>query len=746
MDDQKDGAPSADGLEGNSSNDAETSPTKQSTQLPTSDTTTEMPPGGKHRPTTPRRDVDLSSLLTYGEKVELVSLIKRITDVMQKHITQIFDSTGIDDPSRPALWERLPPHLRDLSLVPPQRRPEPRRNANKENVRPSVYSAGPSRTSVDIYPFGPVGDQTVPRLQELKKEILVVFNKWQATVAKRVGDISIRRTDPQGGQSPYGSVRRGGSYNRSGRQRDSRPLVLESDPTLTRLYPPTTTVLATLPPEKRALLLHCILLLLVSIEGYNAYSRVLLLHVTSSLYLPLRILIDDEMRLGKSLALITKDANLEELVQKKAEEGKASKKFKGAAFLGASGGGLAAPLVSAGIGSILGGVNLGPTTASGLLGSMSENPLLIGALLGQAEVRTSGKAMEQYAKEITDFAFIPLRGSTGEDSEIGKVNPDSRRLRVVLCLSGWLSNEADITDPWRTLGHRSEAYAVRWEVEPLMKVGGALGTVLKSAAWSMAKKEIIARTSERNLPTASAAANKHGPVFASLSQALWPVGLMKISKIIDNPWSVAMVRADKTGAVLADIIMNKAHGERGVSLIGYSLGARAIYICLNILAERRAVGLVENVVMMGTPAPSDPMTWCGMKSVVSGRLVNVFSQNDYILGFLYRTASIAYGVAGLQRIEGIEGVENVDVSAKVSGHLRYQYLAGSILNHIGWEDIDKQRVAQNEAALVSAEEKCREREKKRDAVEFNIEIKEIKEEKPEQPAIRTRARRMKSKK
>jgi hypothetical protein len=217
-------------------------------------------------------------------------------------------------------------------------------------------------------------------------------------------------------------------------------------------------------------------------------------------------------------------------------------------------------------------------------------------------------------------------------------------------------------------------------------------------------------------------------VFASLLEALWPVGLLKISKILDNPWSVGMVRADKAGVVLADAIINKVQGERGITLIGYSLGARMIYTCLMTLAEKRAFGLVENVVMMGTPAPSDAHVWCAIRSVVAGRLVNVYSESDYILGFLYRTSSIQYGVAGLQRIEGTDGVENVDVSDKVSGHLRYQYLVGSILKHIGWEDIDLDQVARDEETLILTEERSREREKKREAVELDTEAAQLEKE------------------
>ena len=172
-------------------------------------------------------------------------------------------------------------------------------------------------------------------------------------------------------------------------------------------------------------------------------------------------------------------------------------------------------------------------------------------------------------------------------------------------------------------------------------------------------------------------------------EATWPFGLLKISKVIDNSWSIGMVRAEKAGAVLADTIMrSKMQGDRPVSLIGFSLGARSIYTCLMILAERRQFGIVESVVMMGTPAPSESRVWLTLKSVVSGRLINVYSGSDYLLGFLYRTSNIQFGVAGLQEIQGADGVENHDVGDLVRGHLRYSSITGKILHDIGWEDLD----------------------------------------------------------
>lgn len=155
-------------------------------------------------------------------------------------------------------------------------------------------------------------------------------------------------------------------------------------------------------------------------------------------------------------------------------------------------------------------------------------------------------------------------------------------------------------------GVELESFALRYELEALMGLGNGLSTIIKSAAWGFAKKEIIKHT-----------------VFAALAAGLWPLGLLKVSRIIDNPWSVASYRAQKAGEVLADAIVNKTQGERPVTLVGYSLGAKVIYTCLRRLAEHKAFGLIESVVLIGAPTPSTSAEWRLMRSVVSGRVVNV---------------------------------------------------------------------------------------------------------------------------
>ena len=78
-------------------------------------------------------------------------------------------------------------------------------------------------------------------------------------------------------------------------------------------------------------------------------------------------------------------------------------------------------------------------------------------------------------------------------------------------------------------------------------------------------------------------------------EALWPLSLMTVAEVIDNPFTVGLARSDKAGKLLADALINKVQGERPVTLCGFSLGARVIYTCLKTLAERKAFGLIENV-------------------------------------------------------------------------------------------------------------------------------------------------------
>ncbi|KAI1774820.1 DUF726-domain-containing protein [Hypoxylon cercidicola] len=450
------------------------------------------------------------------------------------------------------------------------------------------------------------------------------------------------------------------------------------------LYHPIPTRLTTIPLEDRKEVLSATLILVLSIGNYSAYSRTLICYLASALEIPPQFLNSEETEIATTMVEAAQKAeqsghmSAEAEAEKRREEGKVGRFWKvglasvaGAAIIGVTGG-LAAPAVAGVIGGLMGSVGLGGLAS--FLGIFWMNGALVGTLFGAFGAKMTGGMVDQYAKEVEDFKFLPLREEWGEgwsNKDDTAAGAAARRLRVTIGVNGWLTAEEDVTKPWRALGDETEVFALRYEMKSLMALGEKLNGYVTSAAWSAVRAEILQRT-----------------VLATLSGALWPILLLSSASNLDNPFSLARNRSEKAGKILADALINKVQGERPVTLVGYSLGARVIYACLRVLADRKAFGLVENVVLIGAPIPSNTVHWQMMRTVVSGKLFNVYSENDYILGFLYRTTSMQLGIAGLQAVGGdIEGVENLDLSNEVTGHLRYPGLTAKILARCGFPDV-----------------------------------------------------------
>ncbi|KAI1064949.1 hypothetical protein LB507_000192 [Fusarium sp. FIESC RH6] len=452
---------------------------------------------------------------------------------------------------------------------------------------------------------------------------------------------------------------------------------------LQSLYHPIPTRLTTIPAADRREAVSCILLLLLSTGKYSAHTRALALYLASSLELSQTFIIKEEIEIAETLLESSKDKDKQQEVMsaeaeaaKRREENKVSRFWKvglasvaGAAVIGVTGG-LAAPLVAGAVGSVLGGVGLGGVAS--FLGIFWMNGALVGALFGAYGGKMTGEMVDKYAKEVEDFSFIPLKGEWGEifNAEQDQAQAQERRLRVTIGINGWLRDEDDVTKPWRILSDDSEVFALRYEMKSLIALGHALRNMVESFAWKKLKMEVLKRT-----------------VFATLLAALWPIQLLAAASNVDNPFGHAHNRSRKAGQLLADALINKVQGERPVTLVGYSLGATAIHACLQSLAERHAFGLIDSVVIIGAPAPSAPPHWRTLRTVVSGKIFNVFSENDLILGFVYRAHSLSMGVSGLQGIQEVDGIQNLDLSDAVSGHLRYPDLIGEILNKCGFVGI-----------------------------------------------------------
>jgi hypothetical protein len=251
---------------------------------------------------------------------------------------------------------------------------------------------------------------------------------------------------------------------------------------------------------------------------------------------------------------------------------------------------------------------------------------------------------------------------------------------VTVCVSGWLGTKDDITAPWDSLApSTSEIFALRWELDALLRLSGGMSNLEGNKVWHKVTSELMERSG-----------------LDGLEEVLWPLQALEVSEqIVDNPFNVALARADMVGVVLADALGKGALGRRPVCLVGYSLGARVVYSCLQELAARRQFDIVESVALMGGPCPSDERLWRVMRTVVSGRLVNVYSKRDLLLALVYRVLGVQWGISGIQEIKGVKGVENLDVTALVSAHTQYRDLVGQILVKIGWEGLDRAKVESN---------------------------------------------------
>eukprot|EP00071_Canis_lupus_P036072 XP_022269629.1 transmembrane and coiled-coil domain-containing protein 4 isoform X2 [Canis lupus familiaris] len=222
--------------------------------------------------------------------------------------------------------------------------------------------------------------------------------------------------------------------------------------------------------------------------------------------------------------------------------------------------------------------------------------------------------------------------------------------------------------PWAALARSREQYCLAWEAKYLMELGNALETILSGLA-NMVAQEALKYT-----------------VLSGIVAALtWPASLLTVANVIDNPWGVCLHRSVEVGKHLAHILLSRQQGRRPVTLIGFSLGARVIYFCLQEMAqEKDCQGIIEDVVLLGAPVEGEAKHWEPFRKVVSGRIINGYCSGDWLLSFVYRTSSMRLRVAGLRPVLLQDRrVENVDLSSVVSGHLDYAKKMDVILKTVG---------------------------------------------------------------
>ncbi|CEG66634.1 hypothetical protein RMATCC62417_03177 [Rhizopus microsporus] len=319
-------------------------------------------------------------------------------------------------------------------------------------------------------------------------------------------------------------------------------------------------------------------------------------------------------------------------------------------------GGLAAPLLA----PLLVGV-----TGAGFFATAG-GVALITSLFGLTGGGLAGWKMHRRMKGIDEFEFRQIL----RDPDL----PPIPSLHCTICISGFLLESANETKtPWEHAfegkhGSGSDIYCLEYEKKELLDLGYSFKRFVKDSAIKYAGMEVAKST----------------VLHAFFAAVALPATILKMADVIDNPWQIAVDRSRKAGAVLADVLQQRVHGNRPCSLIAYSCGCLVIWHCLLELYERGCIGIVNHVVLMGAPlSTEDEQEWLQVQSIVSGRFINCYTSNDWVLAYVYRLHSLATSVAGLEAVK-IGRIENLEIP-ELDGHTKYPYIVKDVLDQIKLE-------------------------------------------------------------
>jgi hypothetical protein len=254
-------------------------------------------------------------------------------------------------------------------------------------------------------------------------------------------------------------------------------------------------------------------------------------------------------------------------------------------------------------------------------------------------------------------------------------------LSTVIGISGWITSNDDYIKPWsETLNApASDRYALVWCKSELSYLTSALAGLIAKGVTGQAARYGF----QHLLAGASGLVTALGPTVILGAAA----GLL-----IDNAWTTAGERSEKAGKLLAHIILQGGTGGRPVTFIAHSMGSKVVMACMEELVSQLVNetsnnrvhsirGLIQDVIIMGTPVTPDAELFSSARSIIAGRFINCYSTRDWLLGVLF-WEGISKPAAGLVPID-CAGIENINCSEIVSGHAEYLDKLDEILNLCG---------------------------------------------------------------
>ncbi|OAV89324.1 hypothetical protein PTTG_07422 [Puccinia triticina 1-1 BBBD Race 1] len=349
--------------------------------------------------------------------------------------------------------------------------------------------------------------------------------------------------------------------------------------------------------------------------------------------------------------------------------------------------------LGAGAGVIVGGVAIGLTgglaapvlapflvgLSGGALGFLatSGGAILIGTLFGLAGGGLVGYRAQRRLKGIDEFTFERLPDQDGElDGDLPRIPS----LHATIVTTGFILTATEYKDTWmptlsKTIDRR-DVYALKVETGALLSAGKDLETYIRDTLLQHGATEIIRHT-----------------ILASVCAALLlPASIYKAAVMaLDNEYQRTRDICEKAGILLADMIEQRAHGARPLTLIGSGMGSITVFRAILELSKRGGGAggkefQIDQVILICSPLSPLPLEWKTLRRMTSRRVVNVYSKNDWVLAILARLDSLLSArkvahVAGLRDLN-LPHIHSLDVSDLVHGHLELNSKIPLILDRI----------------------------------------------------------------
>ena len=332
-----------------------------------------------------------------------------------------------------------------------------------------------------------------------------------------------------------------------------------------------------------------------------------------------------------------------------------------------------------------GGAGAGPIAAAlgnmGILGTAGTGAViaeLSGAALTTASLSAIGGSVAAGTAIIsaTGLALGGVMGGVVANRYIGEDKSFYiKRLRNVesqqktIFINGFTQEKEDKFLDWKSeqLAYDSDQnlYGLNWASKTRYDLGKSFAAGIANP---LAKKALVE------------IAKKGGKVAATkLNPLSW---LSMIADLSSNPWHNTMLRAGKTGVLLADII-SRTQGQV-FNLVGHSLGCRVIYYALEALSSKKETYINDIILLGGAVGRTDHKGWQKVSDAIKGNIYNCYSHNDKVLGRIYKIAN-----AGLSDPIGIGPIElknkkiaNVDCTTLVNSHMTWKKHYEEILQMI----------------------------------------------------------------